>query len=72
MEKDIKYGSCDFCGRTDVPICPACGNRCPHGMVPGTWLPCHCGGMGEDTISDILANVLLEYNNRKEVKPNEK
>jgi hypothetical protein len=64
----IEYGSCEMCGRSDVPICPACHHRVPHGMIPGTWLPCHCGGMGQTTIDNILANVFQEYNSRKEVK----
>lgn len=72
MEKNqIKYTTCSFCGRNDVPICPGCGKTVPHGMVSGTWLPCHCGAMGEDTINQVLANVFAEHNHRKEVKPNE-
>jgi hypothetical protein len=71
MENTIQYGSCSFCGRNDIPICPACGNLCPHGNIPGTWLPCHCGGMGQTTIDHILANSLQEFNERKEVKTDE-
>lgn len=58
----LEYGYCSFCNRADVPICPACKSLCPHGMVPGTWLPCHCGGMGEDDINHLLTNVFNEYN----------
>jgi hypothetical protein len=39
-----EYGYCECCGRTDVPICPRCKNRVPHGYTWGTWLPCHCDG----------------------------
>lgn len=38
--------ACPFCGRTDVPICDRCGNRVPHGVTPGTWLPCDCNAQG--------------------------
>ena len=33
---------CPFCGRTDVPLCPRCGKRVPHGQTPGTQIPCPC------------------------------
>jgi len=43
---------CPFCGRTDVPICPKCGGRVPHGFTVGTWLPCNSEGCrNEDTAS---------------------
>jgi len=34
--------ACPFCDRTDVPVCPRCGGRVPHGFTVGTWLPCMC------------------------------
>lgn len=68
---EIEYGYCSFCKRTDVPICPGCGGLCPHGDTPGTWLPCHCGGMDQASTDQFMANVLLEYNKRKEVKKDE-
>jgi hypothetical protein len=55
---------CPYCGRIDVPICPDCGHRVPHGTVVGTWLPCSCKGKtwSED---QLLENLLLEAQNRK-------
>jgi len=44
MRMDEQFGTCTCCGRTDVPLCPKCGKQCPHGYVPGTWLPCGCDG----------------------------
>lgn len=61
----MEYGVCPHCGRNDVPLCPKCGQRCPHGYVSGTWLPCSCGGMGKPTFKDMLANVYKEYQQKK-------
>ena len=33
---------CPFCGRDDVPVCPRCHERVPHGPLPDTFLPCFC------------------------------
>jgi len=40
-------GHCKTCERDDVPICPKCHKRCPHGFVSGTWLPCNCNSEAE-------------------------
>lgn len=37
-----EMAECTHCGRTDVPVCPQCNKRVPHGFTPGTWLPCLC------------------------------
>jgi hypothetical protein len=62
---------CPFCGRVDVPICPKCKQRVPHGMVVGTWLPCTCQG-DTITLDRVLNNAKLEVEseskNGKEVK----
>lgn len=44
---NYELGSCSHCGRNDVPICPKCHQRVPHGFISGTWLPCSCGGMSQ-------------------------
>ena len=33
MNDEFEYGSCEMCGRSDVPICPKCHHRAPHGMT---------------------------------------
>ena len=37
-----KNAYCEHCGRNDVPICPVCKKRVPHGFMWGTALPCPC------------------------------
>jgi hypothetical protein len=59
---------CPACGRIDVPICPDCGNRVPHGFTVGTSLPCMCKGYCPADDDLVLTNVVLEYQSRKEVK----
>jgi len=67
----MKYGTCPFCGRTDVPLCDNCGQRVPHGTTPGTWLPCACRGTGSSD-SDIMRNVMEEWKERQRKEVNGK
>lgn len=60
---EIKYGTCEACGRTDVPLCPHCGKRVPHGYTWGTWLPCWCQGIPQDEkqiLEIVLSNAKKE------------
>jgi len=65
-ENQFEHGTCDMCGRSDVPICPKCHHRAPHGMTPGTWLPCWCGGMGPTGLEHLISNVMKEGGEKNE------
>jgi hypothetical protein len=52
--------TCEFCGRDDVPVCAVCRRRLPHGLTPGTWLPCPEHSTQEERDARIVENALIE------------